>query len=124
MREPIFLPLHAGLDCAQYRQLSAGELESAAGHGAIEGAGFRSRVFLSSVLWLAGAVSVLRSHARAKAAKVIALDGSRRCVLYRGALRRAVLERGASSYLDALPLLGGGCVSSVSGPTIPDSLYV
>jgi len=37
-----------------------------------------------------------------------------------GALRRAVLERGASSCLDALPHLGGGCVASVSGQQIPD----
>ena len=37
-----------------------------------------------------------------------------------GALRRAVLERGASSCLDALPQLGGGCVASVSGQQIPD----
>jgi hypothetical protein len=42
----------------------------------------------------------LQEHA--KAAKVF-LDGWCRCVLYRGALRRAVLERGASSCLDALP---------------------
>ena len=34
------MPLHPGLDCAQHRQLSAGELESAAGHGAIEAPGF------------------------------------------------------------------------------------
>jgi hypothetical protein len=40
--------------------------------------------------------------------------------LRRGALRRAVLERGASSCLDALPQLGGGCVASVSGQQIPD----
>jgi hypothetical protein len=37
---------------------------------------------------------------RAKAAKV-SLDGSCRCVLCGGALRRAVIERGASSCLDA-----------------------
>jgi hypothetical protein len=41
-----------------------------------------------------------RSHAKAAKAS---LDGSCRCVLQRGALRRAPLERGASSYLDALP---------------------
>jgi hypothetical protein len=54
----------------------------------------------------------------AKAAKV-SLDGSYRCVLRRGALRRAVLERGASSYLDALPQLGGGCVASMSSQRSP-----
>jgi hypothetical protein len=41
-----------------------------------------------------------RSHAKAAKAS---LDGSCRCVLQRGALRRAPLERGASSCLDALP---------------------
>jgi hypothetical protein len=54
----------------------------------------------------------------AKAAKVL-LDGLCRCILYRGALRRAVLERGASSCLDAQPQLGDGCISSVSGQRSP-----
>jgi hypothetical protein len=35
------------------------------------------------------------------------------------ALRRAVLERGASSCLDAQPQLGGWCVASVSGQRSP-----
>jgi hypothetical protein len=41
-------------------------------------------------------------HTHAKAAKA-SLDGSCRCVLRGGALRRAGVERRASSYLDALP---------------------
>jgi hypothetical protein len=57
----------------------------------------------------------------AKAAKV-SLDGSCVAFLRGGALRRSVIERGASSCLDALPQLGGRCVASVSGPTIPDSV--
>jgi hypothetical protein len=56
----------------------------------------------------------------ARAAKVF-LDGWCRCVLYRGALRRAVLERGASSYLDALPQLGGWVRCQCVGPTIPEA---
>ena len=36
-----------------------------------------------------------------------------------GALRQSVIERGASSCLDALPGLGGGCVASVSGQQSP-----
>jgi hypothetical protein len=39
-------------------------------------------------------------------------------------LRRAVLERGASSCLDALPQLGGWCVASVSGQRSPIAGYV
>ena len=42
------------------------------------------------------------SHTHAKAAKA-SLDGSCRCVLRGGTLRRAGVERRASSYLDALP---------------------
>lgn len=54
----------------------------------------------------------------AKTAKV-SLDGPCPLRLRGGALRRAVLERGASSYLDALPQLDGVCCQCV-GPTIPD----
>jgi hypothetical protein len=54
----------------------------------------------------------------AKAAKV-SPDGL--CVefLHGGALRRSVIERGASCCLDALPQLGAGCVASVSGQRSP-----
>jgi hypothetical protein len=65
-----------------------------------------------------GGETEIKPLKHAQAAKVT-LDGWCRCVLYRGALRRAVLERGASSCLGALPQLGGGCVSSVSGQRSP-----
>jgi len=41
-----------------------------------------------------------------------------------GALRRAVLERGASSCLDALPQLGGLLRCQCVGSTIPDPCQV
>jgi hypothetical protein len=54
----------------------------------------------------------------AKAAKG-SLDGSCVAFLRGGALRQSVIERGASSCLDALPQLGGGCVASVPGQRSP-----
>jgi len=70
-----------------------------------------------------GRFVVLAVWPRAKAAKV-SLDGPCRCVLRGGALRRAVLERGASSCLDALPQLGGLLRCQCIGPTIPDPYQV
>ena len=64
---------------------------------------------------------MIRQQIHAKAAKVF-LDGLCRCVLRRGALRRAVLENGTSSCLDALPQLGGLLRCQCVGPTIPDPL--
>jgi hypothetical protein len=61
--------------------------------------------------------------AHAKAAKV-ALGGSCRCVLYRGALRRAVSNAVPLSYLDALPPIRRRLRCQCVGSTIPDSLYV
>jgi hypothetical protein len=58
---------------------------------------------------------VQANAAYAKAAKV-SLDGLCRCILYRAALRRAVLERGASSYLDALSQLGALPVCRANDP--------
>jgi hypothetical protein len=63
------------------------------------------------------------SRPYAKAAKV-SLDGS--CVAFDvgGALRRAALERGASSCLDALPQLDGLLRCQCVGPTIPGAVYL
>jgi hypothetical protein len=70
-----------------------------------------------------GRFFVLAVGPRAKAAKA-SLDGPCRCVLRGGALRRAVLERGASSYLDVLASIRRRVRFQRVGPTIPDEFHV
>jgi hypothetical protein len=68
-------------------------------------------------------VQLPRQVAHAKAAKV-SLDGSCRCVLYRGAPRRAVSNAVPLSYLDALPPIRRRLRCQCVGSTIPDGFYV
>jgi hypothetical protein len=63
-------------------------------------------------------IRLVQSGAHAKTAKV-SPDGLCPLRLSGGALRRAVLERGAFSCLDAQPQLDAWCVASVSGQRFP-----